>query len=788
MEATARNRRTRFGAFEVDLRSGELYKHGIRLKLQDQPFQILALLLERAGDVVTREELHQKLWPADTFVGFDTGLNSAIKKLRDVLADSAEEPRYIETLPRRGYRFIAHVENGELPVPIPIEKRLATVPPVEPKPKSSNKRHIIVAAAVAGFLIVAALAAWRIFFARPALTATDVILLASFVNKTGDPIFDNSLDKALEVKLTESPFLSLLPDADVRETMRTMRHDPNERVTEELGIEMCKRKGLKAVVVPEIAVFGSKYLITLEAIDARNQKVIARRQEEADSKDKVIAALGRAGSQLRRQLGESLSSLEKYDAPLDLATTGSLEALQAYRAGQTLYRSGKRREAIPVFERAVELDPQFCSAYAGLGSAYHSIADEEASRKSFARAFELKDSRLTQEENFETTARYEDAITGNLEKEIAVAVLYKQAYPRSVSAYNLLGIAYAKLGRTEEALQEFNWAINNSPVPSSAAYSNASQALMMMGRLDEAKKTLDQWRQKGSLTPFQMILRYQIAFFENDAATMEKLARQTPVDDLPWLHLQMQLAFFRGDSSKLRSLSDTLVNQQTRANRMENVAYEFAWHARMESYLGNYGLARKLCHQAEEASKDGPLWLEQCAVALSDAGDLNQSEALAAKLDRLLPENTLDQKIYLPLFRSMIERERGNALKAVELLAPITQHEQGVAFVPLAVLYRRAQAYMAAGEHAKSVADFGKVIAHRGRPEWEIFAPLAQLGLARANALQGGHENSRKAYDDFFTTWKDADPDIPILRQAKAEYKKLSATTSVAESALGKMQ
>jgi DNA-binding winged helix-turn-helix (wHTH) protein/tetratricopeptide (TPR) repeat protein len=788
MEAPLRTRKTRFGAFEVDLRSGELYKHGIRLKLQDQPFQVLALLLEHAGDVVTREELHQKLWAADTFVDFDTGLNSAIKKLRDVLADSAEEPRYIETLPRRGYRFIAHVENGDLPTPISIEKRLATVPPGAPKLKLLNKRHVIVAAGVAALLIVAPLATWRVFFARPVLTATDVILLASFVNKTGDPIFDNSLDKALEVKLAESPFLSLLPDADVRETMRTMRHDPSDRVTQELGIEICKRKGLKAVVVPEIAAFGSKYLITLEAIDARSQKVIARRQEEAETKDQAIAALGKAGSQLRRRLGESLSSLEKYDAPLDLATTASLEALQAYRTGQTLYRSGKRREAIPLFERAVELDPQFCSAYAGLGSAYHSIGDEEASKKSFARAFELKDSRLTQEENFETTARYQDAITGNLEKEIAVAVLYKQAYPRSVSAYNLLGIAYAKLGRTEEALQEFNWAISNSPVPSSSAYSNASQALMMLGRLDEAKKTLDQWRQKGSLTPIQMMLRYQIAFFENDVATMEKLARQTPADDLPWLHLQMQLAFYRGDLGKLRSLSETVVEQQRRANRMENVASEFAWHARMESYLGNYGLARKLCHQAEDAGKESALWLEQCAVALSDAGELTQSEALAAKLDRLLPENTLDQKIYLPLIRSMIERERGNAVKAVELLAPVTQHEQSAVFVPIAVLYRRALAYSSAGEHAKSAADFGKVIAHRGWPEWEIFAPLAQLGLARVNATQGDHDNSRKAYDDFFTTWKDASPDIPILREAKAEYKKLTATASVAASASGKMQ
>ena len=770
MEATAPTRRARFGAFDVDMRSGELHKHGIRLKLQDQPFQVLALLLEHSGDVVTREELRQKLWPADTFVNFDTGLNSAIKKLRDVLGDSAEEPRYIETLPRRGYRFIARVENGALPASAAVEDRLAPVLPLGPRTELWNKRSFVVTAGVAAFLIVAALVTWRIFFARPVLTETDVILLASFVNKTGDPIFDNSLDKALEVKLTESPFLSLLPEADVRETMRMMRYDPNERVTQEVGIEICKRQGLKAVVVPEIDALGSKYVITLEAIDARSQKPIARRQEEAETKDEVIAALGKAGSQLRRKLGESLSSLEKYNAPLDLATTGSLEALQAYRTGQTLYRSGKQREAIAFFERAVELDPQFCSAYSMLGSAYHAIRDDQASRKNFARAFELKDGRVTQEENFQTTALYHSSITGNLEKETAVLILYKQAYPRSVFASNLLGIAYAQLGKTEEALQEFNWAIDHSPVPSAQHYSNAGQALMILGRFDEAKKLTDQWRQKGSLNPFQRAFRYRIAFLENDAATMERLARETAADDIPWLHLQMQLAFFRGDLTKLRSLSETLVQQQSRANRMQNAAQELAYHADEESYVGNYALARKLCRQAEEAGNDSALGLMKCAEALGYAGDAKQAEALAEKLDRLFPEDTFQQEVLLPVIRSTIERERGNVAKAVDLLAPVTQYPNVVVF------FHRAQDYSAAGERDKAAADFEKLIGHRGWPEWEVFAPLAQLGLARVYAMQGDRENSRKAYNEFFTTWKDADPDIPIFRQAKTEYKKLTAT------------
>ena len=640
-------------------------------------------------------------------------------------------------------------------------------------------RRILVVAGVAAFLIVSALAVWRVFFSRPALTESDVILLASFVNNTGDPIFDNSLDKALEVKLTESPFLSLFPDAAARETMRTMRHDPNERVTRELGIEICKRQGLKAVVVPEIAAVGSRYLITLEAIDPLNQRSIARQQEEAETKDKVIAALGKAGSQLRRRLGESLSSLEKYNASLDLATTSSLEALEAYRTGQTLYRSGKRGEAIAFFERAVELDSQFCSAYSMLGSVYHSIGDDQASRKNFARAFELRDRHLTQEENFQSTALYNLSTTGNLEKAIAVLVLYQQAYPRSATAYNLLGIAYAQLGKTEEALQQFYLAMGHAAAPSAQHYSNASQALMILGRFDEAKKLLDQWQQKGSLNPFQKAFRYRIASIENDAATMERLARETPADDLSWVQLQMRLAFRRGDFSKLRSLSETLVTGQSRAKKMENAAGELAWHARVESYLGNYALARKLCREAREASKDDTLMLDNCAKALGNAGELTEAEALAVKKDRLVPEDTRNLKMCLPEIRSIIESERGNAVAAVDLLSPVSQYEQGTIDIP----YVRAQAYLAAGEHAKAAAEFEKVIVHRGWTDWEIFSPLAQLGLARTYAREGDHENSRKAYDDFFTTWKDADPDIPILRQAKAEYRKLSTTAPSAASA-----
>ena len=594
METSDRTRAARFGAFEVDLRSGEVHKHGIRLKLQDQPFRVLALLLERSGEVVTRDELRQKLWHADTFVDFDTGLNSAIKKLRDVLSDSADEPRYIETLPRRGYRFIATVENGPLPSSAPVELRVVPVP-TEPRPRQPwyqrYQRRLVVAAGIAALLIVvAAIAAWRVLTARPALKDTDVILLASFVNKTGDPVFDN-LDRALEIKLAESPFLSLLPEASVRQTLRSMRKEPDERVTQDLGIEICKRQGLKAVVVPEIDAIASYYLITLEAIDAHSGKQIARQQQETDSKDKVVAALGKAASRLRRQLGESLTSLQKYDTPLALATTSSLEALQAYRTGVQRNHSGKIAESITFFERAVELDPEFCSAYAMLGASYHAMGQEEDSRKNFARAFELKDKRLTQEENFLVTATYYWNVTGNLEKENAELTLYQQVYPRSFNAANLLGINYALMGKPEDALQEFNWTIEHSPEPTAFAYSNKAQALLSLGRFDEAKKVIEEWQQKGTLFEYQKSMLYRIAYIENDTATMDRLDREAAPDDGGWMQLQMQFAYLRGDIKKFRSLSETEVKIEQRDGQAQDAADDLSIRAQLESLLGNYALA-----------------------------------------------------------------------------------------------------------------------------------------------------------------------------------------------------
>ena len=753
----------RFGGFELDIQDGILSRDGTRTRLQGQPLQLLELLLERPGRTVTRQQIQERLWPDGTVVEFEHSVNAAVKRLREVLNDDADAPTFIETIPRRGYCFIAPVENGATG----IDEAGAVVRNVGPKP-SWYKRRFFAAGAAALVLVVAGLATLRLLMAKPLLNESDIILLTNFVNATGDPVFDNSLDKALETKLTESPFLSVFPEASVRAAMGMMRHDPGERVTKALGIEICKRNGLKAVVVPEIAAFGGSYLITLDAVDARNQKSIARRQEQAESKDKVIAALGKAASGLRKQLGESLGSLEKYDAPLDLATTSSLEALQAYRAGQVQFRSGKTREAIPYFERATELDPQFCSAYAMLGHSYFSIGDGQVARKNFAKAFSLKDGRVTQEENFQITAYYHSYVTGNLDKETAVLLLYQQAYPRSVIAANRLGIAYAKSGKKEDALQQFKWAMEHSPVPAAQYYSNTAQAFLVLDRLDEAKKLLDEWGQKASLAPFQREMRYRIAFFENDTATMDRLAHEMPPDDGRWLELQLQLAFLRGNLRKVRSMIQDMVDQDMRAKHPEGAADDLALHGQLEAFAGNYSLASSLCRRARELNLNSSAGFWRCAEAFAYAGDLADAEVLVAKLDKLFPEDTVQQRVYLPVMRSNIERMRGNTEKAVDLLEPALQYRG-----TLDISYQLAQAYLSAKEPDKAADQLKALLGHRGSGWWHIYAPLAQLGLARAYALKGDREESRKAYDDFFSTWKDANPGIPLLKQAKAEYAKL---------------
>ncbi len=373
----------RFGPFEADLRGGLLRKHGIRIKLQDQPFQILALLLERSGEVVTREEIQKRLWGDDTFVDFERGLNKAVNRLREALADSAETPKYIETLPKRGYRFLA-----------PIEKVGAAVPATAPAPSPSWPFRWYWVAGLVG--IGAAL-----FFygtRRHHLAEPDTVVLADFDNRTGDPAFDHTLKQALAIDLAESSTVRALPDQRVSDTLRLMRRKPDDPITTGVAREVCQRTGSKSMIGGSVSSLGSEYVIDLTAVNCRSGDVLAQQQVRVKRKEEVLDRLDRAAADLRRKLGESLSSIQGRDPHLhNLLSTSSLEAFQAYTDGERMVLLG--RSPLPFFHRAVELDPEFAYAVAGLGNVYGLSGETSLASQYMQRAFELRD-RVSEWERF----------------------------------------------------------------------------------------------------------------------------------------------------------------------------------------------------------------------------------------------------------------------------------------------------------------------------------------------------------------------------------------------------
>src|SRR6266403_276801 len=392
----------RFGVFEVDLRSGELRKQGVRIKLQEQPFHVLKILLERPGEVVTREEFRAAIWQSDTFVDFDNGLNTSINKLREALGDSADSPRFVETLPRRGYRFIAPITG----VDGTTRGTGAGVSPVTAK----RGRKIVGAVAVA--VLAVGITGGLLWRARQAgrLTEKDTIVLGDFANSTGDAVFDGTLREGLSVQLHQSPFLSLLSEEGIHQTLMMMERPANTRLTPEITREVCQRTSSGAALEGSIALIGTRYTLILKAVNCVNGDLLAGTEAQANDKSHVLDALGKAASEMRRRLGESLSTVQKYNTPLEQATTPSLEALQAYNF------SGKSSDfptAIPFLQRAIQLDPDFAMAYDQLGGAYGSIGETALAVENTRKAFELR-GRVSEVEKLNIEADYYRGVTGNL--------------------------------------------------------------------------------------------------------------------------------------------------------------------------------------------------------------------------------------------------------------------------------------------------------------------------------------------------------------------------------------
>jgi DNA-binding winged helix-turn-helix (wHTH) protein/tetratricopeptide (TPR) repeat protein len=781
----------RFDHFTLELRAGELYKSGRKIKLQEQPFRILAMLLEQPGQVVTREQLRERLWPEDTFVDFDHSLNTAVKKLRQALNDEADKPRFIETLPKRGYRFVGPaVEGSEVPrssrgeeIGLTADEKAGA-----PEGKSTGRAEAAPSAharwkfAVPIAIPILAFAAAAYFFTHRnrALTEKDTIVIADFSNSTGDPVFDDTLKQGLAVQLAQSPFLAILSDEKVHTTLKLMGRPPDERLRPDVARDLCQRAGSAAVIDGSIAKLEDSFVVGLNAVDCRTGENLAREQITSEDKRHVLAALGEATEKLRGKLGESLSSVQRYDTPIEQATTPSLEALKALSLAMKTARESGEVKSIPYFKRATELDPNFALAHARLGAVYIGLGEPDHSAENIQKAYELKE-RVSDPERFNITALYHTAVTRDLEKANQTCELWARAYPRDEIPHLLMGLNYEYLGRYEQAISEDLKAIQLNP-DYAVTYSNLMEVYTPLNRLEEAKATYRKALERKLDGPFLHTDMYVLASLENDAAEMQRqisLATSMAGAEDWLLSQQSDTWAFSGRLTKAREFSRRAVESAWR-NDLNEVAAIWRMNAAVrEVEFGN-------AHQAREAVEEG-LGLADtrdseviAALVLARAGDTARAQTLADRLEKRFPQSTELNVYWLPAIRAAIQVDRGKPAESIktlepampyELAYPRPQLEGGSLLYPA---YLRGQAYLLLHRGSEAAGEFQKFIDQRAAVVNSPFGALAHLWLGRARALEGNAVAARKSYEEFITLWKDADPDIPILRAAKAELENLN--------------
>lgn len=785
MAVSAQRRIFGFADFTLDLRARELRRNGIRLKLAGQPFAVLAMLLECAGEVVTREELRGHLWRKETFVDFDHSLNVAINKLRETLCDSAEQPRFIETIPRVGYRFIAPVAEFAHKEDREWEGDAARAGKTDATGTGRGLRtrwKVVVAAAVAAPALV--LAGYVFIHRAPKLTDKDTIVLADFANTTSDPVFDGTLRQGLAVQLEQSPFLSLISDDRIQQMLRLMAKPADTRLTPEVAREICQRTGSAAVLDGSIASLGSQYVLGLRAKNCRTGDVLDDEQVQTVKKEDVLNALGQIATKFRRRVGESLTTIKKYDVSLAEATTPSLEALKAYSAGWQISYSSGSAASLPFFNRAIEIDPNFASAYVALGRMYGDIGESGLSAVNTSKAYQLQ-ARASDQEKFFISLSYDLQVTGNLEKGRQTCALWAEAYPRAWVPHGLLsGDIYPATGKREESVEEANIALDINP-GFSIGFVNLAIGYLALERLDEADDTLQRAFERKLGIPDLFVLRYVIASLKSDKAGMDResaLAREkSGAED--WMSNAEGFALaYSGHLRAARKMSQLAADFVRKTERRDTQALYEADAAVREGLFGNASTARRRVAKAFELSKSRDVSFE-VGMALALSGDSSQSQAVADDLAKRFPEDTRAQFTYAPTLRGLLALKHGQSSKAVELLQTAIPYELGapteggseylLGAGNLYPAYVRGLAYLAAHQGAEAAGEFQKIIDHRGIVLSDPIGALAHLQLGRAYALSGDRTKSRSSYQDFLALWKDADSDIPILKQAKVEYAKL---------------
>ncbi len=637
---------------------------------------------------------------------------------------------------------------------------------------------------VAGFVVLAGLVAISAWFysisrAQP-LSQKDTVLLLGFTNKTGDPIFDDTLRQGLASQLQQSPFLSLVSEQRIQQTLQLMGRPADSKLTPTIAGDLCQRTGSKAYISGSITRLGNQYVIGVGAVNCQTGDTIAEEQVTADGKENVLKTLGTASTQIRKKLGESLKSVQKLDTPIEEATTPSLEALHAYSLGRkTMLGMGDYSAAVPLFERSVQLDPKFAMAYATLGTAYHNLGEKMLSAQNTRKAYELR-GRVSEWERFYIESHYYHFVTGDLEKARQSYELWQEIYPREEVAPLNLGVVYQALGQYEKSLAEFREALRLGPAES-VNFGDVTLAYIHLNRLDEARATAADAIAKNLDSADLRFYLYQLAFLKHDQQGMQQQmtwSLSRPGEQNAMLNMEASTAAYAGKIGAARELSRRAEASAESAGKKEMAAGCEAAAALREALYG-YGAEARANASRTLSQSNGRDARYVAGFALAVIGDSEGARAIADDLEKRYPEDTVVRLNYLPTLRAQIILNGANgATRAIEALAPAATYELGVPgsstfWTNVYPVYVRGQAFLAAGKGAEAAAEFQKILDWPGVVVNEPIGALAYLGVARAHALRGDTAKSRAAYEAFFTLWKDADPKIPVLLSSRAEYAKL---------------
>jgi len=785
-----------FGSFRLDGAQHLLFRQGELVPLSRKAVDILAVLVENHGQLVEKDSLMRRVWP-DSFVE-ESNLAVHISQLRKILGDETGSCR-IETIPRRGYRFV-----GEVTASAPTPEATATAAPPQPatedqepatdrrqsptrdrrRPATPARRWALIAGAVAAMLVGVAFLAIHFEQRRksgagsPVSAAslpmlTDSIVLADIANHTADPVFDTTLRQAMAIELEQSPYLRLVPESRIQETLRLMGRPADQPLTGQVSRELCQRTSGEAVLDGSIAKLGDQYVLGVRAINCRSGDPIVELQSTAATKDDILKALGDITGQLRSRLGESLATVQRFDTPIEDATTPSLEALQAYSLGRaTMVQKGESSSCIPFFQRAIRLDPDFAIAYAALGNAYSNLGEMGLAQSNMRRSYQLRQ-RASEHERLYIESHYYQFGTGDLTKATATYETWAALYPNDVAPRTDLAVIWSDLGRFDPSLEQAKAALSLAP-DESQNYANVVNAYISQNRVSEARAVIEQAVAHNLDSSDLRLYRFDLAFLEHDAneinEQMKWAAGEPGVEDI-FLSRYADTLAFDGRDAEAEQYMTRAIDSAQRAGEKETAADYEVDAAEREALFGDAGKARRYAQQALALSHDRDTKYG-AATALAFAGSPAQASALADQLNTDFPDDTFVQFIYLPVIRGAIALAQNDPQKAIDALDAATPYDLGVAG-GLMQVYVRGLAYLAKGDGPSAQAQFQKVEAWPGVVLASPIEPLSRLQLARAYQLEGQHAQAKAAFQDFLNAWKSADPKIPILETARSQAAKL---------------